>query len=275
MFMGEIENLKISNSDAMFRKLSFFYELGGFFSPHLHALDYVLHQEVGFVNRYHVEDLKKIYKPHKIMKQIVSAFCILTGIKPKRKGKANGGVVVDYFSPFQNLLINKSSFLLFLRTINIYALKSEQVKKAMKSLRKLEESSGMEAIFNTNQGIFQIYLWIKSCISVQIILNPLNFISSDYIRGSFGLQEIRNIEMMYLCLEKWRSLYSIKLHCTKNVSSLRSIVQHCQQNYLDEESLNFIRIVRSGNKLPDIVLNTNKIQNEQSIIEFFSSFDLF
>lgn len=74
MFMAEIENLKIYNSDTMFRKLSFFYELGGFFSPHLQSLDYILHQEHGFVSKYHLEELKKIFKPHKTVRQIITAF---------------------------------------------------------------------------------------------------------------------------------------------------------------------------------------------------------
>jgi hypothetical protein len=74
MFMAEIENLKIYNSDTMFRKLSFFYELGGFFSPHLQALDFILHEENSFITKSLLEELKKIFKPHKVVKQIVTAF---------------------------------------------------------------------------------------------------------------------------------------------------------------------------------------------------------
>ena len=62
MFMAEIENLKIYNSDPMFRKLPFLYELGGFFSPQLQELDYILHEELGFVTKYHLNELKKVYK---------------------------------------------------------------------------------------------------------------------------------------------------------------------------------------------------------------------
>lgn len=72
--MAEIENLKIYNSDSMFRKLSFFYESGGFFSPHIHMLDMILHEETNFVSKYHLEELKKIFKPHRTVKQIISAF---------------------------------------------------------------------------------------------------------------------------------------------------------------------------------------------------------
>ena len=52
-------------------------------------------------------------------------------------------------------------------------------------------------------------------------------------------------------------------------------MEHCQTNYLDEESLNFIRIARSVNKIPEIVLNKNKIESEQALIEFYNSFDIF
>jgi hypothetical protein len=277
MFMAEIENLKIYNSDTMFRKLSFFYELGGFFSPHLQALDFILHEENSFITKSLFEELKKIFKPHKIVKQIVTAFWILTDVKPKRKSRASGGVVVDHFTAFQSLIINQNNFLGFLKNMNIYGFKSEQVKKAMNYLQKIEEraQNGIQTIFNSNQGVFQLYLWVKACVSVHIILNPLNFISNEYINMNFGLEEIRQIEIMFQCLEKWRNLYSIKLHCSRNQSSLRNIVEHWEENYLDEESLNFIRIARSVSKIPEIEVSKNKTANDQALIQFYHSFDIF
>jgi len=224
--MAEIENLKIYNSDSMFRKLSFFYELGGLFSPHLQALDYILHEDLGFINKLHVEELKKIFKPHKIVKQVVTVFCILTDLKPKRKGKANGGVVVDYFCAFQSLMINQNNFLAFLKNMNKYAFKSENIKRSIKYLNKLEEQCNIDMILNTNQGIFQIYMWIKACISVHIIINPLEYISNEYVNSTFNDDQIRKIEIMFQCLEKWRILYSIKLHWSKNDSSMRKIARH-------------------------------------------------
>lgn len=116
----------------------------------------------------------------------------------------------------------------FMKNANIYGFKSDNVKKALSYLQRIEEQAenGIQTIFNSNQGVFQMYLWIKACISVHIILNPLNFISNEYINMSFGIEEIKQIEIMFQCLEKWRNLYSIKLHCSKNQSSLRKIVQH-------------------------------------------------
>jgi len=130
--MAEIENLKIYNSDSMFRKLSFFYESGGFFSPHIHVLDILLHEEANFISKYHIEELKKVVKPLKIVKQIIAAFCILTDVKVKNKGCANGGVIVDYFSAFQSLLINHNNFLVFLKNINKYSFKIDNIQKAMR-----------------------------------------------------------------------------------------------------------------------------------------------
>ena len=215
LFIAEIENLKIYNSDSMFRKLSFFYESGGFFSPHLQMLDYFLHDDLNFISKYHVDELKKIFKPHKIVKQIISAFWALTDVKPKRIGKPNGGVVIDYFSAFQSLIISSNNFFMFLKNINKYAFKIDNIQKSIKYISKIEEQWSIEGISSINQGIFQVYLWIKAWISLHIILNPLNFISNEYVNSSFSIEEVRQIEKMYQCLENWRILYSIKLKCSK------------------------------------------------------------
>lgn len=44
---------------------------------------------------------------------------------------------------------------------------------------------------------------------------------------------------------------------------------------LDEESLHFIRIARYVSKIPQIAISEDKKVVEQSIIEFFHSFDMF
>ena len=275
LFLAEVENLKIYNSDALFRKLSFFYESGGLFSPHLHVLDLLLHGESSFVSRYHVDELKKIVKPHKTVRQIITSFCILTDMKVKRRGKANGGVIVEYFQAFQSLMINQNNFLSFLKNINKYAFKTENVQKAMKVISKIESNIKIESIKSINMGVFQVYMWVKACISMHIILNPLNFISSDYVAHNFNHDEIKQVEKMYQCLEHWRKLYAIKLNCSQNNSTLRKIIKHCEDHYLDEETLHFLRIARSGGKVKPISVTRNKQANEKSLIEFFMSFDHF
>ena len=80
---------------------------------------------------------------------------------------------------------------------------------------------------------------------------------------------------MFQCMEKWKNLYSVKLHWSKNDSSLRKIAKYCEDNLLDEESLHFIRIARYVSKIPQITISEDKKVAEQSVIEFFHSFDLF
>lgn len=52
------------------------------------------------MNKYQIEDLKTILHPTQVVKDVVKAFCVILGIKPKRKGKAHGSVEVDYFGSF-------------------------------------------------------------------------------------------------------------------------------------------------------------------------------
>lgn len=163
-FWQKLKVLKSIIQTFYLNKISFFYESGGLYSPHLHILDMLLHEESNFVSKCHVEELKKIFKPHRIVKLIVKAFCILTGIKAKRKGKPSGGVIVDYFQAFQTLMINQNNFLAFLKNINKYSFKTENIEKAKACIENIESKVEVDSIKNINQGIFQIYLWIKSCI---------------------------------------------------------------------------------------------------------------
>lgn len=81
--------------------------------------------------------------------------------------------------------------------MNKYSFKVDNVQKAMRYLAKIEEKVRIESIRSTNLGIFQIYLWMKACISINIILNPLNFISNEYVNSNFSHEEIKQIEKMY------------------------------------------------------------------------------
>ena len=66
-------------------------------------LDRILMQEKSFLSKYHLEEIRTIIKPKANMLQIVQAFCILTGIKPNRKGLPDGTLDIDYFSPFMQI----------------------------------------------------------------------------------------------------------------------------------------------------------------------------
>ena len=56
---------------------------------------------------------------------------------------------------------------------------------------------------------------------------------------------------------------------------MRKIARHWEENYLDEESLHFIRIARSVSKIPQVIVSNDKRVVEQSLVHFFNSFDIF
>ena len=81
------------------------YESSGFFSPQLHFLDSLLYEEPSFVFKNAsrcFEDIKSVIKPVKAVRQLIKALCLLLGIKPKRRGKPQGGVEIDYVKPFHS-----------------------------------------------------------------------------------------------------------------------------------------------------------------------------
>lgn len=96
----EVESLKTSNFQALSKRIPLLYE-GGFFSPYLKMLDRILFQEKGnFLSKYHLEEIKVISKPNRVISSVIQAFCMLVNIKPIRKGLPNGNVEIDYALPF-------------------------------------------------------------------------------------------------------------------------------------------------------------------------------
>jgi hypothetical protein len=93
----EVESLKTLSYNSFGKKIPLLFD-GGFFSPYLKMLDCILFQESNFISRYHIEEIKAINKPGKTVQYVIQAFCMLTGIKPLRKGRPNGTLEIDYTS---------------------------------------------------------------------------------------------------------------------------------------------------------------------------------
>jgi len=127
----KIEVMKSEFYQSLSKKIPLLYE-GGFFSPYLKMLDRILIQEKQFISRYHLEEIKAIVKPSKLIKLIIQAFCMLVGVKPVRRGLPNGVLEIDYFQPFQQLskanklhsLINDTNKVIIkgeiLQNVNLY-----------------------------------------------------------------------------------------------------------------------------------------------------------
>jgi len=43
------------------------------------------------------------------------------------------------------------------------------------------------------------------------LINPLNFISPQFVAALFNIEETKIIEKLFQCYENWRGVYSIRL----------------------------------------------------------------
>lgn len=95
----EVETTKSSFREILAGKIPLLYE-GGFFSPYVKVLARILLDERQFLSSYHLEELKSVVKPQKLVLKSVQAFCMLVSLKPTRKSLPNGSLEIDYFTPF-------------------------------------------------------------------------------------------------------------------------------------------------------------------------------
>jgi hypothetical protein len=72
-------------------------------------------------------------------------------------------------------------------------------------------------------------------------------VTSGFVQAIFSESEIKSIERLYQCFEKWRGVYSVKLRAISNSKShLQSIVQEAAEKYLDNESITFLKLSRNN-----------------------------
>ena len=93
----------------------------------------------------------------------------------------------------------------------MYAISSDNLTKAHNILLT-QSLTDLEGVKLANKGIYQLLLWVKAVVALHFFLNPLNFVSVDYVKKKFVRSEIEVIEYIYHCLENWRFIYSIKLN---------------------------------------------------------------
>ena len=87
-------------------------------------IDRILLQDKYFISKYHIEEIKGIIKPSISLKHVVQMFCLLTGIKPLRKGLPNGTVQIDYYQPFLQL-VKTNKLVSFINSFNKLTVKGD------------------------------------------------------------------------------------------------------------------------------------------------------
>ena len=107
-----------------------------------------------------------------------------------------------------------------------------------------------------------------------------------FVSVIFNQEEVKTIEKLYQCYEKWRGVYSVKLKAIQNSGSrLQSIVQEAAEKYLDNESITFLKLSRTnaiGNSSERYfnerceIFETEKSQFIKLLLQdFYTTFDPF
>ncbi|CDW75554.1 UNKNOWN [Stylonychia lemnae] len=259
----EVECLKTNNFELLNKKVPLLYE-GGFFSPYIKMLDRILIQEKCFLSKYHLDEIKSIIKPNKNLSQYVQAFCKLVGIKPIRKGLPNGSLEIDYFTPFQQV-VKGNKLQTFLNNFNKLTIRGELLQQANSFITVMLRQTSLAQAKQHSLGLFQLLLWTISVVTMNKLINPLNFTTSEYVKRRFSNQfeEIQVIEHIYQALESWRFTYNVKL------VNIASYVQSQKQNpqiFIETKFLN----QNQNQSIENIALTAKNMIKEIEEIQGFS-----
>ncbi len=212
-------------------------------------LDAVLYSEQLFFSRTHLEDIKCIKRLSPPMQHLFHAFLVLLDYVPIRKQRPNGDVEMDYFSQVRELLI-KNKATEQMRKLDKYAIPHKTLQEVEGLLTDPENGLSLRAVKAINQGLYQLLLWIKAILTLNKMVNPLLFISADYVRKRLTQEEVELVEYIYQSVESWKVMYTLRLRNNGGKSCLSRIVAEAKKG-LGAEAEEYLHLGRweEGNRI--------------------------
>lgn len=209
-------------------KLPALYEYG-FFVNSVPMLDAILHSENNpFFSRTHIEDIKVIKKITDQMQQLFNAFSTLLNIPPIRKPKPTGEIQLDYFTQIRDLL-TKNKFIESIKKVDKYWINHRILQQVEEIINDPENKLSLKSVKLLNLGLYQLLLWIRAVLILNKLINPLLFISADYVRKRLLPEEVCLVEELYQAIESWKMMYTIRLRNNNGKSCLQKILDSAKQ----------------------------------------------
>ena len=130
-----------------------------------------------------------------------------------------------------------------MRGLDKYAVPHKTLQKAEEILADPEKKLSLGTVKHINQGLYQLLLWMKSVVALHKLVNPLLFVSADYVRKRLSPEEVETVEYIYQSVENWKTIYTIRLRGNHGVSTLSRIVTEAR-NRLSADYEEYVNIGR-------------------------------
>jgi hypothetical protein len=127
------------------------------------------------------------------------------------------------------MLVNNRATLL-MRRLDKYAIPHKTLHKAEEILADPEKKLSLGTVKHINQGLYQLLLWMKAVVTLHKLVNPLLFISAEYVRKRLSPDEVQTVEYIYQNIENWKTIYSLRLRANQGQSTLSGIVTEARKS---------------------------------------------
>lgn len=121
-----------------------------------------------------------------------------------------------------------------MQKLDKYAIPHATLQKVDEILADPEKKLTLHSVKNMSQGLYQLLLWIKAIVALHKIVNPLLFVSADYVRKRLAPDEVELVEYIYQSIENWKLIYTIRLRNNEGKSTLSNIISESKKNLSGE-----------------------------------------
>ncbi len=219
------------------------------------------------------------------MKSVAKAYCLLTDLKPKRRGLPDGSVDIDYYSVFQSL-VKSNKLASLMSQFPLLSIKSEILQNCNLFLQTFLQETPLEQLRSVNKGMFQLLLWVKATLVLNKLLNPLNFVSTHYVKRRCTSEEVEHAESIYQALENWRFTFNLKVKSTKQTHAV-GIINKAKDIIEEMEATQGTSIMRPQSEhsvslgamffetFSEVPTGARPAFFEKVLVNFFKSYDEF
>lgn len=205
------------------------------FSEYFLMIDEILNSDA-FFSKEQMNDIKNIKLENDVVNRVSKIILNLLAEKTEKKILSTGELKYLYIEKLKNLAVNGVLFKK-LQTFNKLDIPINKFLALYEDLDELFSLDKLEQVKKFNRGIAQLVNWIVLVFELNKIVNPFDFVSSDYLTNRFEKEDLELITYYIEVIKYLKVSLKVKFKFCKNFE-LRKHYQKLK-DFLTMQKINY------------------------------------
>lgn len=228
------------------------------FSEYFLMIDEIVNNEF-FFSKEQINDIKNIKVENPLVIKISRIILNLLNEKVEKKILSSGEIKYLYLEKLKQLAVNGTLFK-SIQAFNKLDISMSKFLNLYEDLDELFSLDKLEQIKKSNRGIAQLVNWIIFVFEFNKIVNPFDFISSDYLTNRFEKEDLELITYYIEVIKYLKTSLKVKFKFTKNFEFRKHFEK--LKKFLISQKINYEQLFVTNQeylKITEIYLQTKDV----------------